>query len=159
MRASPITGVHFWFDRDVMAEPFLTLLDRTTQWIFNKSRLNGGPGDGRYLQLVISASYDLVTRSRQEIIDLCLGEVREVLPEGARRHARQSHRDQGSGRHVFARAGRGSLAPAQRTPVPNLFSPAIGRPPVGPPPWRAPCAAAIWRRSLYSAMPVSLNAC
>ena len=39
LRASPITSVHFWFDRDVMAEPFLTLIDRTTQWIFNKSRL------------------------------------------------------------------------------------------------------------------------
>src|SRR5262249_55730094 len=59
LRASPITGVHFWFDRDVMSDPFLVLVDRTTQWIFNKSCLYGGPGDGRYLQLVISASYDL----------------------------------------------------------------------------------------------------
>ena len=25
LRSSPITGVHFWFDRDVMSEPFLTL--------------------------------------------------------------------------------------------------------------------------------------
>jgi squalene-associated FAD-dependent desaturase len=80
LRASPITGVHFWFDRDVMGEPFLVLVDRTTQWIFNKSRLYGGPGDGRYLQLVISASYALVQKSRQEIIDLCLDELREVLP-------------------------------------------------------------------------------
>ncbi len=64
LRSSPITGVHFWFDRDVMADPFLTLLDRTTQWIFNKSILSGGPGGGRYLQLVISASYALVSRSR-----------------------------------------------------------------------------------------------
>jgi zeta-carotene desaturase len=80
LRTSPITGVHFWFDCDVMSDPFLVLIDRTTQWIFNKSRLYGGPGDGRYLQLVISASYDLVQRSRQEIIDLCLGELREVLP-------------------------------------------------------------------------------
>ena len=60
LRSSPITSVHFWFDRDVMAEPFVTLLDRTTQWIFNKSRLSGGPAQGRYLQSVISASYGLV---------------------------------------------------------------------------------------------------
>ena len=82
---APITGVHFWFDREVMSEPFLTLLDTTTQWIFNKSMLSGGPNGGgkekgQYLQLVISASYNLLPKPRQEIIDLCLGEVRQALP-------------------------------------------------------------------------------
>jgi squalene-associated FAD-dependent desaturase len=81
LRTSPITGVHLWFDRIVMNEPFLTLLDSTTQWVFNKTQLYGGAApDGQYLQLVISASYSLVPRSRQEIIDLCLNELREVLP-------------------------------------------------------------------------------
>jgi zeta-carotene desaturase len=103
LKTSPITGVHLWFDRTVMSEPFLTLLDHTTQWIFNKSLLCGeaetsanrarpmgereeglaedeaAPG-GQYLQLVISASYDLVPRSRQEIIDLCVRELGDVLP-------------------------------------------------------------------------------
>ena len=89
---APITGVHFWFDRQVMTEPFLTLLDTTTQWIFNKSALyaaaNGSPSasDARqYLQLVISASFELLQKPRQEIIDLCLKEVRHALP--AARHA------------------------------------------------------------------------
>ena len=82
---SPITGVHFWFDREVMREPFVTLLDTTTQWIFNKTELygarNGSAAErGQYLQLVISASYDLLQKSRQEIIDLCLTEVRQALP-------------------------------------------------------------------------------
>ena len=89
---SPITSAHFWFDRPVMTEPFLTLLDHTTQWVFNKSLLletgaarNGGAArpaqkDGQYLQLVISASYDLVPRSRQEIIEMCRKELAEVLP-------------------------------------------------------------------------------
>ncbi len=34
----------------------------------------------QYLQLVISASYDLLQKPRQEIIDLCLKEVRQALP-------------------------------------------------------------------------------
>jgi len=81
LRTSPITGVHLWFDRAVMTEPFLTLLDSTTQWVFNKSQLYGSAKDGgQYLQLVISASYSLTQRSRQEIIDLCLAELGEVLP-------------------------------------------------------------------------------
>lgn len=95
LEVSPITGVHFWFDRTVMQEPFLTLLDRTTQWVFNKTLLSGhaegagapdGQTAGQYLQLVISASYDLVPRSRQEIINLCLRELHEAIPasRGAR---------------------------------------------------------------------------
>lgn len=80
-RVSPITGVHFWFDRPVMSEPYLALLDRTVQWVFNKTALSGAPANGgQYLQLVISASYDLVERSRQEIIDLCAAELRAALP-------------------------------------------------------------------------------
>src|SRR6266404_1584456 len=93
IKVAPITGVHFWFDRPVMTEPFLTLLDTTTQWIFNKTALyadsnakeNSAPA-GQYLQLVISASYDLLQEPRQEIIDLCLAEVRQALP--AARHAK-----------------------------------------------------------------------
>jgi squalene-associated FAD-dependent desaturase len=82
---SPITGVHLWFDREVMREPFLTTLDTTTQWIFNKTALyaarNGASSEkGQYLQLVISASHDLLQRPRQEIIDLCLKEVSQFLP-------------------------------------------------------------------------------
>jgi len=98
LKTSPITSVHFWFETQVMTEPFLTLMDHTTQWIFNKSLLSQpdetrGPvvhltndevreprSDGQYLQLVISASYDLVPRTRQEIIDLCRRELADVLP-------------------------------------------------------------------------------
>jgi squalene-associated FAD-dependent desaturase len=88
LRTSPITGVHLWFDRQVMKEPYLALLDMTTQWIFNKTLLYGGANaadasGGQYLQLVISASYSLVQKSRQEIVDECLAEVRLVVP-GAR---------------------------------------------------------------------------
>ena len=98
LRTSPITSIHLWFDRTVMEKPFLALLDHTTQWIFNKTmlcagretnfanlhlseqKLSGNSPKVQYLQLVISASYDLVPRTRQEIIDTCQGELAEVLP-------------------------------------------------------------------------------
>ena len=98
LKTSPITSVHFWFESPVMSEPFLTLMDHTTQWIFNKTLLfcggetrprpvhltedevRGSPSSGQYLQLVISASYDLVPRSRQEIVEMCRRELADVLP-------------------------------------------------------------------------------
>jgi squalene-associated FAD-dependent desaturase len=89
LKDAPITGVHFWFDREVTNEPFITLLDTTTQWVFNKTALYGPTStvengknktNTQYLQLVISASYNLLQKPRQEIIDLCLKEVRQALP-------------------------------------------------------------------------------
>ena len=70
---SPITGVHLWFDREVTALPHATLLGRTMQWMFNKDR-------GRYLQLVVSASRELTNISRNEIVDIAMGDLRLYFP-------------------------------------------------------------------------------
>jgi len=70
---SPITGVHLWFDREVTTLPHATLLDRTMQWMFNKD-------SGRYLQLVVSASRDLTNLSKNEIVDIAIGDLRLYFP-------------------------------------------------------------------------------
>jgi squalene-associated FAD-dependent desaturase len=71
---SPITGVHLWFDRVVTTLPHATLLDRTIQWMFNKS-------EGRYIQTVVSASRSLVEMPRNEIVDLAVRELGEFFPD------------------------------------------------------------------------------
>jgi squalene-associated FAD-dependent desaturase len=121
LQVSPITSVHFWFDRDVMAEPFVTLLDRTTQWIFNKSRLSQGPDEGRYLQSVISASYGLVERSRQGIINLCLGELQQVLPKAGKARLIKATVVKETAATFSPQPGADRWRPSQRTPLPNLF--------------------------------------
>jgi squalene-associated FAD-dependent desaturase len=81
---SPITGIHFWFDRAVTDLPHAVLLDRTIQWMFNKSILqNGGRKQegGSYLELVVSSSKTLVEKSKQEILDLALSELKEFFPQ------------------------------------------------------------------------------
>jgi len=73
------------------------LLDRTIQWMFHKSKLraapttggsNGGEGrapeaNGSYVELVVSSSKALVEKSRNDIVELALSELREFFP-GAR---------------------------------------------------------------------------
>jgi len=81
---SPITGIHFWFDRNVTDLPHAVLLDRTIQWMFNKSILQGESRKqeaGSYLELVVSSSKTLVETSKQEILDLALSELQEFFPE------------------------------------------------------------------------------
>jgi squalene-associated FAD-dependent desaturase len=81
--ASPITGIHLWFDREITPLPHAVLLDRTIQWMFQKSKLHDGrsaENTGSYLELVVSASRSLVEKSRQEIIDLAIGELADFFP-------------------------------------------------------------------------------
>jgi len=86
--SSPITGIHLWFDRQISDLDHAVLLDRTVQWMFHKSRLHPSrvlTGDGvqierSYIELVVSSSKSLIEKSRADIVDLALGEVREFFP-------------------------------------------------------------------------------
>ena len=126
IKVSPITGVHFWFDREVMREPFVTLLDTATQWIFNKTALyagrngNGQP-KGQYLQLVISASYEFLQKPRQEIIDLCLAEVRHAFPAAKDANLVKATVIKEAAATFSPQPGVDLWRPKQQTAVINLF--------------------------------------
>src|SRR3984957_1970942 len=81
---SPITGIHLWFDRSLTQLPHATLLDRTIQWMFNKS-------GGRYLQLVVSASRSLVEMPRADVIALALRELAEFFPVAKEAKLEKAH--------------------------------------------------------------------
>jgi zeta-carotene desaturase len=121
LRASPITGVHFWFDRVVLREPFLSLLDCTSQWVFNKSLLYGSSDTGQYLQIVISASYDLLGKSRQEIIDLCLRELEAFLPAARDAELLQATVIKEASATFSPAPGCDRWRPSQKSPISNLF--------------------------------------
>jgi squalene-associated FAD-dependent desaturase len=128
IKDAPITGVHFWFDRLVMNEPFVTLLDTTTQWVFNKTALYGGSNGtqtkanpGQYLQLVISASYDLLRKSRQEIIELCLKEVRQAFPAAREAQLVKATVIKEAAATFSPEPGVDRWRPKQETSVPGLF--------------------------------------
>jgi zeta-carotene desaturase len=80
LESSPITGIHLWFNRQITELEHAVLLDRTIQWMFHKSKLLRRPGDGSYVELVVSASKSLVEMARQEIIDLAVRELAEFFP-------------------------------------------------------------------------------
>jgi squalene-associated FAD-dependent desaturase len=98
---APITGIHLWFDRQISDLDHAVLLDRTIQWMFHKSRLQhrdrrrpalkgrvsaeeetgaSAPEAGSYIELVVSSSKSLIDKSKSEIVDLALSEVREFFP-------------------------------------------------------------------------------
>ena len=127
IKVSPITGVHFWFDRPVTTEPFITLLDTNVQWVFNKTALYTNqsdapvPGAQQYLQLVISASYDLLKKSREEIIEICLKEIRQALPAAREAKLVKATVIKEASATFSPEPGVDRLRPAQTTNTPRLF--------------------------------------
>ena len=80
----PITGIHLWFDREITPLEHAVLLERTIQWMFQKSKIlktRRETGEtGSYLELVVSSSKTLLDKSRNEIIELAMRELAEFFP-------------------------------------------------------------------------------
>ena len=111
---SPITGIHLWFDRPVTDLPHATLLDRTIQWMYNKS-------EGRYLQLVVSASRSLTNMPKTEVIALAVRELAEFFPLVSQAKLERSHVIKELRATFSARPGTETLRPTAVTSSPNVF--------------------------------------
>lgn len=111
---SPITGIHLWFDRPITNLPHATLLDRTIQWMFNKR-------NGRYIQLVVSASRALTEMPRAEVIELALRELKEFFPKVAGAKIERAHVVKEVRATFSAAPGLERERPCSATELPNLF--------------------------------------
>jgi zeta-carotene desaturase len=111
---SPITGIHLWFDRAITNLPHATLLDRTVQWMFNKD-------SGHYIQLVVSASRDLVTKSRADIIQMAVAELAEFFPAAKTAVLVKAQVIKEVRATFSARPNLEQLRPLPITPYPNFF--------------------------------------
>ncbi|MEO8096970.1 MAG: hydroxysqualene dehydroxylase HpnE [Acidobacteriota bacterium] len=110
---SPITGIHLWFDRRITDLPHATLLDRTIQWMFNK-------GEGRAIQLVVSASRSLLDMPRAEVIALALKELAEFFPEARAAKLEKAHVVKEVRATFSALPNLESRRPLARTAIANL---------------------------------------
>lgn len=111
---SPITGIHLWFDRPVTDLPHATLLDRTIQWMFNKHQ-------GRYVQLVVSASRSLSAMPRAEVIALALRELAEFFPQATQAKLEKAHVVKEVRATFSACPNLEARRPPNPTAIPNLF--------------------------------------
>jgi len=141
LRAAPITGVHLWFDGPVCPFDHVVTPGRLIQWVFNHTAIQGrtapavvkaqpagpvgGPvlpaGAGQYLQVVISASYDLLELDKVAIRDAVISELGEIWPAARAVKVVRSWVVTEHGATFAVRPGVEALRPPQRTPVYGLF--------------------------------------
>lgn len=125
--ASPISGVHLWFDRDLTPLTHAVLVGRLTQWVFRRDL----PADKlhphaqtpltHYYQAVISASRNLSSMDPQEIIDTVRADLGTIFP-AARDAVLVAHKLVTEREAVFSyHPGLDTLRPRQQTRVPNVI--------------------------------------
>jgi zeta-carotene desaturase len=111
---SPITGIHLWFDREVTTLPHATLLDRTIQWFFNKA-------EGRYLEIVVSASRSLLEMPAPDVTALAVRELAEFLPKVNDAKLTRSLVIKEARATFSAKPGMNSARPETRTQIGGLY--------------------------------------
>jgi squalene-associated FAD-dependent desaturase len=117
--ASPIVGVHLWFDREVWDRPMAGLVGSPVHWVFDRGRM-GGAGAPGHLALVRSAADDWIGSGRQEIVRAATEEVRRFIPGSAGAlllRSRVIKEREATARWTPANL---SLRPPAETAVPNL---------------------------------------
>jgi squalene-associated FAD-dependent desaturase len=128
LETSPIINIHLFYDRLVMDGEFLAIVDSPLQWVFNKGRILEGritsesiSAGGQYICISVSAAWDYIDRTREEISAAFIQEMEQVFP--AARDARVLRSLVVKQRNATFRClpGANRLRPSSVTPISNLF--------------------------------------
>ncbi|MBA3316098.1 MAG: hydroxysqualene dehydroxylase HpnE [Planctomycetota bacterium] len=123
LETAPISSVHLWFDRSITDLPHAVLIDRLSQWMFNRTMLQAAIGrkDPRhYYQIVISASRELDGTPTADTIAAVHEELCEIWPD-ARAATLLHSRLVTEHRAVFSvTPGSDRFRPRQQSPIANL---------------------------------------
>jgi squalene-associated FAD-dependent desaturase len=110
MRSSPIVTANLWFDRPVLAQPFVGLPGRSFQWAFDRAQVT--PGESTSISMVCSGADDVVQLPNEAIVATAHRELRRALPEAAAARLLR-------GTAVRERRATFSLAPGEPTRPPT----------------------------------------
>ena len=116
---SPITSVHLWFDRPVLAQPHVVLVDGVGQWVFNRGEAEAG---GQYLQVVVSAARRFRGLGREEVQRQVVAELARLFPAAAAAELRRARVVTEHAATFSAVPGVDQWRPPQESPIANFFA-------------------------------------
>jgi squalene-associated FAD-dependent desaturase len=84
VETAPIVGVHVWYDRPVIDDRFVAVLDSPLQWVFNVTKMHerepAGDGSAQHIAISLSGAWDWKDRSRPELQEIFVAEMEKVFP-------------------------------------------------------------------------------
>jgi squalene-associated FAD-dependent desaturase len=118
LETSPITSVHLWYDRPVLDQPHVVLVDSLGQWVFNRGE--AAPGE-YYIQVVVSAARALRGLGHEEVQRRIVEEVADLFPAGRCATLKRGRVITEHTATFSAVPGVDKLRPSQESPLSNLL--------------------------------------
>jgi squalene-associated FAD-dependent desaturase len=87
VKTAPIVAIHIWYDRPVLSENFVAVLDSPLQWVFNDTDLKSSSDQptegGQHIVISLSGAWQWQDRSKQELRDIFTVEMEKAFPAAA----------------------------------------------------------------------------
>ncbi|MGA2298571.1 MAG: hydroxysqualene dehydroxylase HpnE [FCB group bacterium] len=88
LQYSGILTIYLWFDKPFLKQDFVSILNASVQWVFNRRNLCYATEDVKekypgHLGLTISGANEINVLSQEEILKICMKDIRDIFPESA----------------------------------------------------------------------------
>ena len=122
LQTAPIVNVYLWYDRPVMEQDFVALVDSPLQWVFNKSSImDRSEAQGQYVTVSLSAAFDYVNQPKQALQQMCMEAMADAFPKAKSARVTRSLVVKQEKATFRCLPGSERFRPAAQTPVQNLF--------------------------------------
>jgi len=122
IKTAPIVAVHIWYDRPVLRQKYVAVLDSPLQWVFNDTELTSrDDGAGQHIVISLSGAWEWKDRSKQELREIFTTEMALVFPEAQKAAITKFAVVKMLEATFRAIPGTQSARLSQRTPLPGLY--------------------------------------
>lgn len=125
---SPIISVYLWFDKEInLKEPISALIGTKTHWVFNGNAIlqkNYQSKNEKFksqLALTISNAFELINLSKEQILEICLSELKKAFSEFNDMKVTHSIVIKERKATILVTPQIKSLRPTHQSPIENLF--------------------------------------
>ncbi|MCW5829767.1 MAG: hydroxysqualene dehydroxylase HpnE [Deltaproteobacteria bacterium] len=121
---APIVAINLWYDQRLhMTNSYEGILDCPVEWVFDRTAMHGRESmPGRYYYtLIVSASWDLMTKTNAQIMETAMEAIHEHYPESRKFKLLHSSVVREPTATFSGVPGFRNLRCRQRTPIENLF--------------------------------------
>jgi squalene-associated FAD-dependent desaturase len=118
---SPIVNVHLWYDRPVLREPFVAIVDSPAQWVFNRTTMGHDASPGHHLAISISGAHTEIALSRDELARRMQDEIAHLFPEARAARVERVAVVKEPEATFGQGPGQAGRRPGATTPVPGVY--------------------------------------
>lgn len=119
---SPIVNIHFWYDKPVMSQIFVAVLNSPIQWVFNRSEIRGDHQTTlQHLCISLSGAWEFIAVEKNKLIELFTDEMRRVFPKARHAKIEKAFVIKQPNATFRSLPGVGAHRPSQVTPISNFY--------------------------------------